>query len=250
MNGSTPRVPSDGPIPAELLADLQAGLLDDATAADIRHRVRTDPVTGPEAKNTIAALDRVRRDLRGLGLDAESAPPVPAEVSSRLSEALRAEPALPRRSPRRWKSIAAVAGAGAAVVAAVLGGVVLVRPAGQAPSTMVTVGQITVAPPHGDIGLSESQILGLLSAPPDLGPLSDARRRNECLSALGYPSSVQILGARPVEVAGQHGVLVVVPPGTSGRPDTLVAVVLAADCDADHGGALAQTVVKRPVTRP
>lgn len=250
MNGSTPRVPSDGPIPAELLADLQAGLLDDATATDVRHRVRTDPVAGPEAKNTLAALDRVRRDLRGLGTDAQSAPPVPAEVSSRLSEALRAAPALPARSPRRWKPLAAVAGAGAALVAAVLGGAVLVRPAGQAPSAMVSVGQITVSPPHGDVGLSESQILGLLATPPDLGPLSDPLRRNACLSTLGYPSGVPILGASPVEVAGRHGVLVVVPPDTSGRSDTVVAVVLAADCDAGRGGSLAQTLVKRPVTRP
>lgn len=250
MNGSTPRVPSDGPIPAELLADLQAGLLDDTTAADIRRRVRTDPVAGPEAKNTLAALDRVRRDLRALGTDPQSAPPVPAEVSNRLAEALRAEPALPPPAPRRWQSIAAVAGAGAAVVAAVVGGVVLLRPAGQAPSTMVTLGQITVSPPRGDVGMSESQILDLLSTPPDLGPLSAPERRNACLSALGYPANVRILGARPVEVSGKHGVLVVVPPDTSGASGTVVAVVLAADCDAGHGGSLARTVVNRPVTRP
>ena len=90
MNGSTPRVPSDGPIPADLLADLQAGLLDDATAAEVRRRVRTDPVAGPEARSTLAALDRVRRDLRELGADSQSAPPVPAEVSARLSDVLRA----------------------------------------------------------------------------------------------------------------------------------------------------------------
>ncbi|OLO98616.1 hypothetical protein BVU76_29925, partial [Mycolicibacterium porcinum] len=83
-------MPSDGPIPAELLADLQAGLLDDATAADVRRRVRTDPLAGPEAKKTLAALDRVRRDLRELGADSQSAAPVPAEVSARLTEALRA----------------------------------------------------------------------------------------------------------------------------------------------------------------
>ncbi|MGW4098511.1 hypothetical protein [Mycobacterium sp. NPDC004974] len=250
MNGSTPRVPSDGPIPAELLADLQAGLLDDATAADIRRRVRTDPLAGPEARSTLAALDRVRRDLRELGADSQSAPPVPAEVSARLSEALRAEPAPAKPSTKRWKSIAAVAGAGAATAAAVLGGVVLVRPAGQAPSTRVSLGQITVSPPRGEVGLSESQILGLLSEPPDLGPLTDAKRRTACLTALGYPSGVRILGAKPLEVAGQHGVLVVVPPKTPDPPDAVVAVVLAADCDTGHAGSLAQTVIKRPVKHP
>lgn len=74
MNGSTPRVPSDGPIPAELLADLQAGLLDDDTAARIRRRVRTDPLAGPDARNTLAALDQVRRDLAELAQDRSSAP--------------------------------------------------------------------------------------------------------------------------------------------------------------------------------
>lgn len=244
MNGSTPRVPSDGPIPAELLADLQAGLLDDATAAEVRRRVRTDPLAGPGARDTLAALDRVRRDLRELGADAESAAPVPAEVSARLSEALRAEPAPPKPSARRWKLIAATAGAGAAVLAAVVGGAVLMRPAGHTPSTLTSLGQITVSPPRTDIGLSESQILGLLSTPPELGPLTDPKRRTACLTALDYPSGVQVLGARPLEVAGRPGVLVLVP--STNAPDAVVALVLPADCDTTHPGALAQTVVKRP----
>lgn len=250
MNGSTPRVPSDGPIPAELLADLQAGLLDDDTAASIRRRVRTDPLAGPDARNALAALDRVRRDLAELGQDTSSAPPVPAEVSARLAEALRAEqdPQVP--SARRWKSIAAVAGAGATVVAAVIGGMVLVRPTGHAPSTMTSLGRITVSPPRAALGLSEPQIQGLLSVPPDLGPLTDPQRRNACLSALGYPSGVQVLGARPMDVAGRGGVLVLMPPRAPGTPNTIDAVVLAADCDAAHAGSLADTVVKRPVKRP
>ncbi|CRZ17235.1 anti-sigma factor [Mycolicibacterium neworleansense] len=251
MNGSTPRVPSDGPIPDELLADLQAGLLDDATAAEVRRRVRTDPVAGPEARKALAALDRVRRDLRELATDPQSAPPVPAEVSARLSEALRAEPKPPTPSAKRRQSIAAVAGVGAAAVAAVVGAAVLMRaPVGQAPSTMASLGQITVSPPRGEVGLSESQILGLLSAPPDLGPLGDTWRRSACLTGLGYPAGVQVLGARPLEVAGRPGVLVLVPPKTPGTPDSVVAVVLPADCDAGHAGSLAQTVVKRPVKRP
>ncbi|WP_077739697.1 hypothetical protein [Mycolicibacterium boenickei] len=177
MNGSTPRVPSDGPIPAELLADLQAGLLDDTTAADVRRRVRTDPLAGPDARNTLAALDRVRRDLRELGADSQSAP-------------------------------------------------------------------------RAAVGLSEAQILGLLSKPPDLGPLADAKRRTACLTALGYSPGVRILGAQPVEVAGQRGVLVLMPPNPPDTPESVVAVALAADCDAGHAGSLAQTVVKRPARHP
>lgn len=250
MNGSTPRVPSDGPIPAELLADLQAGLLDDDTAARIRRRVRTDPLAGPDARNTLAALDQVRRDLAELAQDRSSAPPVPAEVSARLSEALRAVPAPRPPSTRRWKSIAAVAGSGAALVAVVVGGIVLMHPTGHAPSTRTSVGQITVSPPRAAIGLSEPQIQGLLSVPPDLGPLTDPRRRGACLSALGYPPDVAILGARPLEVSGRQGVLMLVPPKAPADPDAIVGLVLAADCDAAHAGSLANTVVKRPVNRP
>jgi hypothetical protein len=53
------------PLTPELLADLQAGLLDDDTAAALRQRVRTDP----HADDMLAALDRVRRDLADLGAD-------------------------------------------------------------------------------------------------------------------------------------------------------------------------------------
>ena len=51
----------------EMLADLQAGLLDDATGRRLRRRARTDP----DAARQLAALDRVRREL------AESAPTRP-----------------------------------------------------------------------------------------------------------------------------------------------------------------------------
>ena len=50
-------------ITPELLADLQAGLLDDATAARVRSRARCDP----EAVLMLARLDTVRRELARLG---------------------------------------------------------------------------------------------------------------------------------------------------------------------------------------
>ena len=77
--------PFDGPVSTELLADLQAGLLDDATAARLRQRVRRDPA----AAAVLAALERVRQDLAALAADPTSAPTVPPEVSARLTAALR-----------------------------------------------------------------------------------------------------------------------------------------------------------------
>ena len=76
------------PVTVDLLADLQAGLLDDHTAAQLRRRVRTDPAV----KAQLAALDRVRRHLSALGVDSASAPDVPADVTARIGAALRSAP--------------------------------------------------------------------------------------------------------------------------------------------------------------
>ena len=86
------------PITPELLADLQAGLLDDAAAAALRQRIRTDP----DAADMLAALDRVRRDLAALGADDASAPDVPAEVTARVGAALQAAAAA--SDPRRTRA--------------------------------------------------------------------------------------------------------------------------------------------------
>lgn len=77
--GSDPALP----LTPEVLADLQAGLLDDATAAHIRRRVRADP----HAAELLAGLDAARRAVADLG--AADAPDVPAEVVERIGRALR-----------------------------------------------------------------------------------------------------------------------------------------------------------------
>ena len=76
------------PVTVDLLADLQAGLLDDRTAARLRRRVRTDP----GVKAQLAALDRVRRNLSALAVDSASAPDAPADVTATIGEALRSAP--------------------------------------------------------------------------------------------------------------------------------------------------------------
>ncbi|MGB6763279.1 MAG: hypothetical protein WBE66_12480, partial [Mycobacterium sp.] len=53
----------DSPLTVDDLADLQAGLLDDDTAARLRKKVRD----APDAQQTIDALNRVRRDVAALG---------------------------------------------------------------------------------------------------------------------------------------------------------------------------------------
>lgn len=244
MNGSThpvppDGVPPDGPISPDLLADLQAGLLDDAGATRLRRRIRTDP----EAAATLAALDRVRRELAALGTDRESAPPVPAEVAARVAATLRSTvPAshTGRGRGHRLKLFGLLTGACAAVLAIGLGLGTLLSPDRPARTPM---GQLTVSPPPPDIGLSEPQILRLLSDSPDLGPLNDAQRRASCLSALGYPSGVRVLGGGELIIRGRQQVLVLLAADT---PNTIVGLVVGPDCDAVHTGLLTRTTVTRP----
>ena len=53
------------PLTVELLADLQAGLLDDESAARVRQRVRDNP----EAERILRALNQVRCDVATLAAE-------------------------------------------------------------------------------------------------------------------------------------------------------------------------------------
>jgi hypothetical protein len=241
MSGSMHPAPSDEPITPDRLAQLQAGLLDDATAARLRQRVRTEP----EAAAMLAALDRVRRDVAGLA-DAQSAPPVPHHVTARLTSALRAAPAPDhalRPGVRRLRRAGAVAGVCATLLAVGLGSAMLLRPDPPSAARTARFEQITVSPQEPSVDLSEPQLLGLLSARPDLGPLTDPGRRAQCLAALGYPPGIKVLGGRPMDVMGRRGVLILLP---SDVPGSVVGLVVAPDCDAAHAGLLADTMVKHP----
>lgn len=236
---------ADPPLTVELLADLQAGLLDDGAAARVRRRVRDDP----EAEATLRALHRVRRDVAALGADEASAPDVPPDVTARVSAALRsadrrrpavAHAARPRIRPARV--VAGVAGVGAVLAAVGVGTTALINAPEPAPSAPATAEHITVSTPPMAIPLSQAEILGLLHQRPDYGPLSDAPRRASCLSGLGYPASTQVLGARPVDINARPGVLLVLPGDT---PDTLAVFAVALNCSAADTGLLANAQVPR-----
>jgi hypothetical protein len=235
------------PITLELLADLQAGLLDDDAAAALRQRIRTDE----RAAEMLAALDRVRRDLADLGTDDASASDVPAELTARVGAALQAapthrppsEPAHSVRHAPRWQVVALVAGVGAAVVGAVLGGVMLTREPAPTRPAGPTAESITVSRTVTDVPLSDPQIIGLLSHSPDYGPLADPELRASCLSGLGYSAATAVLGAQPVDMHGQPGVLMVLPADT---PRTVLVLVVEPGCNSAHTGLLANTLVTRP----
>jgi hypothetical protein len=243
----------EAPIPVPWLANLQAGLLDDDTAAAIRRSVRDDP----ESARRMDGLDRVRRDVADLGTDSASAPDAPADVAARIAAALRAEPPptnhvvesspataahAARGSGIRFRAGAAFIGVGAALVAAGVGTVMLPDAPVRTHAADPTAERITVSKPLG-LPMTDPEVLDLLRRPPDLGPLADPQRRASCLSGLGYPTSASVLGARPLAVGARPGVLVLLP---GEAPRAVNAVVVALNCSSVDTGLLAERVVIRP----
>jgi hypothetical protein len=230
------------PVTPRLLADLQAGLLDDETAARVRRQVRNDP----EAERMVAALDRVRRDLADLGSDAATAPDVPHEVADRVAAGLRASRTAPthaaRRPVDRARTIVACIGAAAALTAVAVGTVMLFRTPAPTASTLPTIESLVGGPPPGVIPLSKPQLLALLTQRPDFGQLVDPQRRASCLSGLGYSSSTRVVGARQLAVNGRPGVLLLL---SGAAPETYSAVVVAPNCSSADTGLLAESTVAR-----
>ncbi len=195
------------------------------------------------------ADERVRRDLAALGSDEASAPEVPDAVTARVVAALRAEPNPPaaahtvRRPPlRRLQVFGLVVGIGAVLAGVILGTSMWRRAAAPTYPVGPTAEQLTVARPAAAIPLPDSQILRLLSQPPDFGPLTDPGRRGTCLTGLGYPSTTQVLGATPLQMHGRPAVLLLVP---SESPDDVVALVVEPNCDTAHPGLLTRSVIGR-----
>jgi hypothetical protein len=241
---------ADPPLTVEALADLQAGLLDDDDAARLRKQVRADP----DARRTMDALNRVRRDIAALGTDPSSAPGVAPGVVDGVAAALRAEQ--PDRSRLRAVHTSrpgglahparlAVAIAGVAAVAAAiwLGTSALITAPEPTTSRPTTAEHITVSRPPSTIPLSDQQILALLDAEPDLGPFADPQRRTSCLAGLGYPADARVLGARPVEIAGRQAIVLVLPGDT---PSTVTALAVLPTCSSVNTGLVADRIVTRP----
>lgn len=217
---------SDPPLTVELLADLQAGLLDDDTAARVRDRIRSDP----EAAETLRALHRVRDDLAAAS---SSGPPdAPVRGAAHAS----------RPPVRPARVVAGTAGVCAVLAAIGVGTMGLLDRPSWTPGTQVTADHITVSTPIPVIPLSDPEIRGLMRRPPDFGALSNPSQRASCLGGLGYPASEPVLGALPVEINARPGVLLVMRGDTA---DTVLAFAVAVNCSAADTGLLATTAIPR-----
>jgi hypothetical protein len=134
-------------------------------------------------------------------------------------------------------------GLAAVIIAIVLGTAALMHTPQPAPRAHPSLQEITVSPSTDTIPLSDSEIFALLGDTRDYGPLSDPQRLASCLNGLDYPTTTPVLGARPIEINGRPGVLLVLPED---RPDTVVALAVAPSCSAINTGLLADTTVVRP----
>lgn len=239
----------DPPLTVELLADLQAGLLDDEAAARVRSRVRADP----QAERIMRALNQVRNDLGDLGdLGAAGPPESPPAVDGRISTARGSSGAAHSARPpiRPARLISGIAGLCALLAAVGVGTAALLNSPASTPSTPATMEQITrpestsssVQALAAAIPLSHAQILELLDRSPVYGALDDAPRRASCLRGLGYPASTPVLGAQPIEVTGRPAVLLVLPGDT---PNDLAVVAVALNCSAVDTGLMASTQIPR-----
>ncbi len=193
------------------------------------------------------AVERVRRGLARLAHDEASAPDAPAGVAERVGAALRdasATHALDRPRLRRIHVLGLITGFTAVVAGVVIGTAMLVHdPAPRFSKPGPTAERITVSRPPPTLPLTGPQLVGLLSATPEYGPLSDPLRRAACLEGLGRPATTPVLGAQTVDMGGRPAVVLLLPAHTATE---VVAVVVDARCHAAHGGLLAETVVKRP----
>lgn len=249
--------PLDGAPSVELLADLHAGVLDEAQAAELRERVAADP----QARAVLEALDATVTELAAL-----PAQPIPTSVAERIDSALAAEAARPTGAPvppagvpgfadvagfagsrsRRRRSAAWVSAAVLTTAAAVVGVVVLlggprhtagIPRAGDAPGVATGVG------PTAPQALTSDELGGMLSqalAQRRLGPLSEPGRLQGCLAANGVTDRADPLGAMPVTVDGRRGVLLVLP---TGRIAQFRLLVVGEDCAPGHPAPLADQLI-------
>jgi hypothetical protein len=208
------------PVDVTALAELDAGLPDEARAA----RRRAEAAADPDAAAVLDALAATRADLAAL-----PAPDVPADVAERWSAALAAERVPPAGRGRvhrpAWRLLLAAAAITAVVVGAGLGAL-LHRPG---PASPVVTRVELVALGRSAVGTM------------DVGGLADPVRRGACLRAVAPAAAQeQLLGGRQVVLEGRPGVLLVLATGARGQ---LRIVTVDPDCGTAGGTLLAQLVV-------
>lgn len=244
------------PLSVDVLADLHAGALANAEAAELWSKVRADP----EAMAVIAALDATTADLTAFG-DAP-APPMPAAVAVRIDAALAEEAAhtngaRPAEAPvapvvdlaaaRRKRNRQLGWGAGLlTAAAAAVAAVVMVGPGATTPGTPVAEPPTESAPggrpPLTLRGEDVAAGLGDTMNVRDYGPLTDQAGLDKCLQANDIDTENAPIGFRPATIDGKPAVLMVFTTGEFAR---YRIVAVPTDCGEGKAGLLHDETVGR-----
>lgn len=236
--------------PIELLAELDAGALDDARAEQLRQDARKHP----EWAMVLSALTTTRARL--------AAAPVPQpspEQTARWAATLaglgtphhRGDTARPavgcrrhRYGPRWFGALGAVAAAAALALVIVIGGSVTPAPVAPTPVPAepgpVDTGRAPLVLSRDRLA-TDTRVAGSGVAGRDLGPLTDPGRLAGCLTEVGA-RGVSPLGGRGVLLDGRPGVLLALPTSVPGR---IRLLVVAPGCAAGHAEVLADVLVGR-----
>ncbi|OZM72694.1 hypothetical protein CFN78_13780 [Amycolatopsis antarctica] len=250
------------PWSVDLLADLQAGVLDEREAAELWPRVEHDP----EALAILAALDSTSADLAGL---AEApAEPMPAHFAARLDAALAQEsqqraaatstagpaavpaaaaepgvaPVVSMDAARRKRNKRIGWGAGVLTAAAAAVAAIAIVVPSNSTTGGDAVAQPSSAPAPGaepplalqEEGLNAGAIGPAVNAR-DFGPLENEDRLAACMESNGIDPSIKPAGIRGVTVDGQPATLILLPSGQIGQ---FRLVAFAPDCGPGNPGTV------------
>ncbi|MFF0816567.1 hypothetical protein ACFYVR_15670 [Rhodococcus sp. NPDC003318] len=232
------------PFTPELLADLHGDVLSPEQASRLWEAASADPA----ARDTLAALDRVRAELGALRADQSTPPPIPPDVLARIRGALESEPPRVAESgasvselpARRRNPVRVAAAVAAAFVVFAIAGVTLLRPSAEEPhrSADAPTGAVLADPATVQLGddLGAAAALTVLGNT-DLGSLSDPARLSECLRANGIDADTQLLGSGPVQLRGIAGTLLL----TAGpQAPKITALVVGSTCSTNDPATLAR----------
>jgi hypothetical protein len=225
------------PWSVDLIADLQAEVLDPDVAAELRPRVNADP----EARAILAALDATRSDLRAL--TELPATPMPEKYAARLDAAIESElaarAAVPDQrtqpsAPSNVIDLAAarrrrnrIVGWGAGVFAAAAAAVAIAAvtlPSNNTTSGVALPGDPPAGTSEADAAPAPSPLtfkaeelgttqLEAAQGANDYGPFAETAKRTACFTANGINKDADPLGGRQVTVDGKRGTLFVLSSG-------------------------------------
>ncbi|WP_018177305.1 hypothetical protein [Jongsikchunia kroppenstedtii] len=138
------------------------------------------------------------------------------------------------RHRRRRRAWLIGGGAVAAVVAGVIAAVTLTGSGSSAsdPTDTAQPGQPGSTP-------TGHQLLSIIGRTTPT-PFADTDARARCLVANGYSADTPVLGTGPITVQDRQAAVILLPTGTAGR---FTALVVGADCDADHPATISKDVI-------